>query len=262
MPNWCLVWMNLEGSEKAVHEFDNQFRGMCDSKGDVSPFNYTLARELWNKRKHAYENDELTSYEMSRRELASQVMLDRESEYLDYSDEFSYSGFVPIEYDSEKEYDENAYNDHCNKWGCKWDAASVSSEHAGVYSWSSPWVYPQHVFEEMMNEYPELKFNIIYDESGVGFCGEITKKSGENEIKWVTERDYYDDYRIASHNILEEEFVGVCPECGALLFSYDDEWCPACEYEFDEYIPLENLDEEEINIMEECLNNNDLYIRC
>jgi len=74
------------------------------------------------------------------------------------------------------------YKWRCENWGCKWDASEVSytmyNNKKCEYTFSTPWNYPLPWLKTVSKKYPELIFNIKYEDEGFSFFGTSIIKNG------------------------------------------------------------------------------------
>lgn len=108
-------------------------------------------------------------------------------------------------------------------WGTKWDACDPYLEDGGgqdiMYSFNTAWSPPTPIVQEMIKEFPKLKFDMYYEEQGCDFQGVLQGEGGEITAD------------------LCEEFHPECAECCLRDYPssecvFDDEigdWmCPNC----------------------------------
>jgi len=125
-------------------------------------------------------------------------------------------------------YNQYGYN-WCSKfWGTKWGANSVSVNQNNGYvvlSFDTAWSPPTKIFQRLIEMFPNLTFQIYYEELGMMFAGEVHGEEGVMDIDeyeltgaycpkckeegWATKRD------------IEEVYV--CPNCGE-EFNNEDAW--------------------------------------
>ncbi len=77
---------------------------------------------------------------------------------------------------------ENWYDEHCDKWGTKWDVCDAYitiTDGVLDMAFDTAWAPPFKGFLEISRQCPEATFTGCYDESGMGFWGEFEFKAGE-----------------------------------------------------------------------------------
>lgn len=76
----------------------------------------------------------------------------------------------------------NWYKWRYDNWGCKWDASNVSykfiNNNKCEYTFSTPWNYPYIWLKTVSKKYPELIFNIKYEDESFNFFGTSIIKNG------------------------------------------------------------------------------------
>lgn len=152
MPNWVFNQLRIGGSEEALDRFAEQasapaqFRYEEQTLSELSFWNFvrpdpSIIHEYWGDEPRKATLEEA------------------------------------LKYDSNHWYDWNIRN-----WGCKWDASDVHAERWGsrelAYDFNTPWGPPEQAFAEMVRQYPELEFNLIFSEEQ-GWGGEWHGNNGE-----------------------------------------------------------------------------------
>ena len=113
------------------------------------------------------------------------------------SSDLSLQELVPMP----KEYEdgEKWYNWRVKHWGTKWDIdANLYDDTVDTlcYSFDSAWSPPIDALAKISEDYPDLVFNLEYEELGMCFAGEVIFEDG-----------------IYTDNCYTLEY-GKCPECG------------------------------------------------
>jgi len=123
-----------------------------------------------------------------------------------------------LKYDTNHWYDWNIRN-----WGCKWDASSVDmpdrSDGYAHYTFDTPWGTPEEFFKSIVQQYPNLDFNLRFLE-GQGWGGEFGGSGGQ---AWLIK-----EWDIPDTHEERMEYVGYC-HCEEMRddemeYMYDD--CP------------------------------------
>ena len=80
-------------------------------------------------------------------------------------------------------YGKNNWRDWCvTHWGTKWDAdATLTNELPDflVYEFESAWSPPVAWLTKVAQDFPRLRFTLIYDEPGMGFAGTAIADKGK-----------------------------------------------------------------------------------
>lgn len=153
MPNWCSNILQVRGQPKEIQRF---VKKACKRK-DVLSFDKFVPYPDEFKRRD--------------REAAAVGRLIEKKELppiARINDSFNSGG-----------YDWRVVN-----WGTKWDANKVGSNidlsgGCADYFFDTAWAPPIPVVEKMSKDFPGLKFTLQYEESGMGFEGEIVYQGGE-----------------------------------------------------------------------------------
>jgi len=97
-----------------------------------------------------------------------------------WAEYFGVSGTVKGERLGDGEY--NWYNWNCNNWGTKWDACEPdvdSTDDMLTYRFDTAWSPPLDVFEKLCAKYPEVHFEMEYqEEQGWGGIAASTGDGG------------------------------------------------------------------------------------
>jgi hypothetical protein len=82
-------------------------------------------------------------------------------------------------------------------WGCKWGAcdSSLDSEDEGYleYDFSTAWGPPVPFLDKVSADWPNLSFELTYDEAGMGFRGSVGWCDGELVSEDYQEYDEEED---------------------------------------------------------------------
>ena len=94
-------------------------------------------------------------------------------------------------YGAEDWYDWHRYN-----WGTKWDASSTCVEQLDDQNFNvqfhTAWSPPIDWFEKVIPMYPQLEFDLIFDEESQDYCGRMTGNNGEIDLQ--VGKPYFTDY--------------------------------------------------------------------
>lgn len=94
-------------------------------------------------------------------------------------------------YGAEDWYDWNRYN-----WGTKWDASSTCIEELDDNNFdlkfNTAWSPPIYWFEKVIPMYPQLEFDLIFDEESQDYCGRMTGREGEIDLQ--VGKPYFTDH--------------------------------------------------------------------
>jgi hypothetical protein len=82
---------------------------------------------------------------------------------------------------------EDWYKWHIDNWGTKWDASSTCVEQLDDQNYNvqfhTAWSPPIDWFEKVIPMYPQLEFDLIFDEESQDYCGRMTGKDGEIDLE-------------------------------------------------------------------------------
>ena len=142
MPNWCYNHLNVSGDEIQLREFVEKSLTKYDDEEDRFTFNGTrpMPKEL-NITKGTQTQDE-----------KEQAILNLANHgYTDW------------------------YEWHCAEWGTKWDACEPNIQHNDIdyfsVSFETAWAPPIDWIDHIMQDFPDLCFELEYEEPGMCFGG-------------------------------------------------------------------------------------------
>jgi hypothetical protein len=82
---------------------------------------------------------------------------------------------------------EDWYRWNIDNWGTKWDASSTCVEQLDDTNFNvqfnTAWSPPIDWFEKVIPMYPQLEFDLIFDEESQDYCGRMTGKNGEIDLE-------------------------------------------------------------------------------
>jgi len=82
---------------------------------------------------------------------------------------------------------EDWYRWNIDNWGTKWDASSTCVEQLDDTNFNvrfhTAWSPPIDWFEKVIPMYPQLEFDLIFDEESQDYCGRMTGKDGEIDLE-------------------------------------------------------------------------------
>lgn len=220
MPNWCYNSLMIEGSAEQIANIKAQLN---------KPF--TRQHDQWNPETGKME---LKDYTYSNPVFAfwniiAPTDLESYNKQADHTQALSEA----LMFKGDNWYDWNVRN-----WGTKWDVAVSDDDNYPeteiveewsdrlIYRFNTAWSPPVEAIRELSSQYPELEFDLEYEEE-TGWGGNITFLAGES-----SEIESYD-------NKCRE-----CDEVNTMEYCENDcgEICSACHY----------LGEADLEYVEEC----------
>lgn len=193
MPNWCQNTLHVDGAADDVAAFVKAARGREHTYKD-----YSSMRDKWP----VYEDIRL------------RALYDEPPALSDRESDLSFHSLVPIPdevlklpYDSSQAKSladlldlpdkKNALGGHAwenQNWGVKWGACEVNMDHndpeCASYHFDTAWGPPLEFLERVAEDWPSLRFELSFEESGMGFGGEVVYEDG----CCVHENNYDMDY--------------------------------------------------------------------
>jgi len=176
MPNWCNNVLEVYGTKEELQKFKEDVKGSEDDYLDFEKIIPT--KEHQEEFRKVWENNK----ELQKR----------------------FSDFETAWFNEGKGYE------WCvNNWGTKWRVRCEKpqeSDNSLRYYFSSAWASPVGIVLKLIETYKNLDFHLDYEESGMGFGGEIESSKGV-----ITTQEEYD----------VESFI--CPECESWLTQRADD---------------------------------------
>ena len=143
-------------------------------------------------------------------------------------------------------------------WGTKWDACDVEYLEESLpnlsYSFSTAWSPPCGWLEKVVALFPDLSFELVYSEGGVGFYGKSSGSNGLFNDEPMSHSQYLIEYDEFYADIIQEvesftqeqliKFFSGVKDFHQCLYG-DESWCDELVEEFhwdecpmEEYYPL------------------------
>ena len=211
MPNWCYNYLSVEGPIDKIEKLKIQLN---------QPF--TKMHDQWNMQTNkmevtetVYSNPVFAFHNIYNHTQAGIT----DEQYIQQPD---HKLGEPIRFDGNHWYDFNV-----REWGTKWDVAVRDDEEYPEtelyhdvkgelgYKFNTAWSPPAPAIEKLSAQYPELEFNLSYEEE-TGWGGEIVFIDGQG-----SEIEAY-GWKCRECDNTEED-TPYCEEC-------DFDTCPACGY--------------------------------
>ena len=195
MPNWCTNKVEITGPTDDIKRFRRQANGRTQSYNEFSPH----SGNAWP----IHDDIRLDSLVSTPPELGDAVAFSFHSLYPVPEDFrcFPYDDASAVELGElvgiERPY--GGYRWEGIHWGCKWgacDSELVKEEDTYLhYEFNTPWGPAIDFFDRVSQDWPNLTFDLSYDEPGMGFRGEATWEEGSlvsehsHEYNWEEEQE-------------------------------------------------------------------------
>lgn len=168
MPNWCYNSLCVSGNKEILADFVSKTLVPCNMSSEEEydeshRFTFNILHPLPKALEGGFsplpklEGEDDTQY---KERMAENVRL----------------------YGAEDWYDWNRYN-----WGTKWDASSTCVEELDdqnfIIQFHTAWSPPIYWFEKIIPMYPQLEFNLTFDEESQDYCGRMTGNDGEIDLQ-------------------------------------------------------------------------------
>ena len=152
MPNHCYNQLEVTGDEKQLQIFVEKSLTKYDDGEDRFTFNGThpMPKEL-----------DITKGTQTVEEKAQAIINIANHNYADW------------------------YEWHVGEWGTKWDAYETNIQHNEtdyfVVSFDTAWAPPTTWVQNIIQDFPDLCFELTYSEEGMGFGGKLT---AQHDVIW------------------------------------------------------------------------------
>jgi len=180
MPNWCSNVLVVNGKDKEIEKFKKDAKGK-DRYGRETVLNeevffpypqefkdLDLKAEEWRKKADDYAK----SLGLDRFWCGDKMKKEDRDKFIKENGEEPKDGF-----------NQGGYGWCVANWGTKWGFcdAEISHEEKGVltYFFTSAWSPPVGLVAKMGEKYPNLRFELDYDEPGCAFKGKFVMEGGE-----------------------------------------------------------------------------------
>ncbi len=221
MPNWCTNILTINGSKSQMSKFYQRLKN--DVKGNFRMTNFLpLPDELEN------------TVSQSKFIRTSQREVEKENgiKKVVHVDE---NGLTEEEYERnrvsliEKYGYDNWYDWQCHNWGCKWDIEKINiinkdKEILKIWYFTANSPNQEFIFF-LGGKFPELEFNLEYDDLSIGYAGKFFGKNdqflvhdlpiynvrfykcSENQNQYVFKFNYQDYFSSDSDGDFEDVFI-------------------------------------------------------
>jgi hypothetical protein len=215
MPNWCYNYLTIEGNEqdiaKVKEQLNKPFTRMHD-QFNMETKQMELTETSYSNPIFAFHN----IYNHTQAGISDEDYMKQPDHTLPLSEVLTFSG-------------NHWYDFNVREWGTKWDVAVRDGEDypetelnpdedssiSLSYKFNTAWSPPIPAIEKLSAQYPELEFNLSYEEE-TGWGGETFFCNGDG-----TELESY-GWKCRECDSTEDE-TPYCEECG-----FDT--CPSCGY--------------------------------
>lgn len=206
MPNWVFNSLTIEGSAEDISAIKTQLN---------QPFQ--RQHDQWNPDTRQMELQDVTYSNpvFAFWNIIKPTNLEAYNKQSDHS--------APLEeqlmFKGENWYDWNVRN-----WGTKWDVAVSDKEQYPetelieewsdrlIYSFNTAWDTPLSAIKNLSEQYPNLEFNLSYEEE-TGWGGELEFKNGEHNIIEDYENKCRDCDEINTMEYCENDCGEICSSC-------------------------------------------------
>lgn len=197
MPNWCNNYLIVKGEVEELQQLKN------DLKSEYTNFDFNKIidyKSFSDTKKDEWKN-----------------LPTKEKTYWVKDETKEENGF------RQWVFNNGGYIWCVNNWGTKWntdDNVSVNfnkDKKELTYSFASAWSPPTELILTLIEKYKSLYFDFEYEETGMGFAGEITGEKGE-----VTSEEEYNiecfECPNCEHTLIKKEYEEEteCQDCGEI----------------------------------------------
>ena len=201
MPNWCENILSVSGESASISAFRLKARGRKQTYGDPEYYK----EGSWE----GFDSIRVKALYSDPPELGVET-------------ELSFHSLFPIPnhiralpYDALTakmiceamgvSYETSGYQWEINNWGVKWGASEVSvNEELATYleyGFLTPWGPPELWLAKVAKDWPELTFELAYDEPGMAFGGSVQYEGGK--LIYEDYNDYTESYQKAVQLMFE-----------------------------------------------------------
>lgn len=182
MPNWCSNSLSVKGQQEKLQAFIKA----CSGK-----------TPRYKKHNFIAEDDVLNEHV----DLGYEEVQERE---------FTFNALFPVpEEVCEQGYSKAGYNWQIDNWGTKWDACEPYIEMRDtelLIGFETAWSPAEHWVQKVSELYPDLEFEITFDEPGCMYAGINKYKAGEQTECNEVEADEYVAFAIEHLGYTEDDF--------------------------------------------------------
>lgn len=183
IPNWCNNRISVVGDGKRVEEFDSDFRGKRalwppsefetrDKKGDC-------LKEFLDQYKKEWDEEEPSHCFNALYPVPGEVL---KVGFSHGTGKISFQRMQEALFVPDKWVD--GYSWCVSHWGCKWDVfGQVRDERLSAdrfeYEFETAWSPPIAWLKKVAEDWPDLRFDLVYYEPGLEFAGRLCFEGGK-----------------------------------------------------------------------------------
>lgn len=208
MPNWCYNTLTIEGNESDITTIKAQLNKPFSRQHDT----WNMETRQMELKYVTYSNPVFSFWN---------IIAPSDLEAYNKQDDFSKPLEERLKFEGNNWYDWNVRN-----WGTKWDVAVsddetypetelISEEDWSdriAYRFNTAWNPPMEAITNLSQQYPNLTFNLSYEEE-TGWGGEVEFKDGEANILEQYENKCRDCDEINSLEYCENDCGEICSDC-------------------------------------------------
>lgn len=171
MPNWCQNTLHVSGPEKSISLFAANACGKHTSYNFSAP----LSQGKWPVHDHvrmsALAKDPAPKFG-EEHDLCLNSLYPVPKDYRRFAFDDNMARKIGEIIGEKRDF--GGYRWQSTMWGTKWDVRGELTEvHPSYlqYRFDSAWSPPISAFDKIAKDYPDLTFELVYHESGMGYAG-------------------------------------------------------------------------------------------
>ena len=209
MPNWCYNSLTIEGNADDIKSVKSQLNTPFTREHE----NYNMTTKEMEVKTYTFSNPVFAFWNI--------IKPTNLSEY-SKQDDFSKPIEERLKFNGDNWYDWNVRN-----WGTKWDVSVSDDDNYPdtelvddwsdrlIYNFNTAWSPPLPAIETLSTQYPNLTFNLSYEEE-TGWGGEVEFKDGDMTTIEDYENKCRDCDELNTMEYCENDCGEICSSCNYL----------------------------------------------
>lgn len=190
MPNWCNNDLHVTGDKESIKKFRLAAKGPTQTYNDFREEGSKWPEKLDSIRLKAMAEQLPDPGPVT--EFSFHALFPVPDEVRRFPYDCNQANKIREKLGLEKQG--GGYSWESENWGCKWgasEAALWSSEDTALhYGFDTPWGPPEPFIEKISKDWPELHFELHYEEPGMNFKGEFHVQDGSVLVDFSEECEH------------------------------------------------------------------------
>ena len=193
MPNWCNNDLHVTGDKESIKKFRLAAKGPTQTYNDFREEGSKWPEKLDSIRLKAMAEQLPDPGPVT--EFSFHALFPVPEEIRRFPYDCNQANKIREKLGLEKQG--GGYSWESENWGCKWGASEAtiwSGEDTALhYGFDTPWGPPEPFIQKISEDWPDLHFELHYEEPGMNFKGEFHVQGGNVLVDFSEECEYEDE---------------------------------------------------------------------